>query len=278
MADRKVAETRSCANRRSPARSGLPPLTERQIEKQIVDLLEVHGWSVLRTNKFLSGNAVVTQGALEQGIPDLQARKLWPGDDWKNADGNQIPAPMSVVWIEVKRPGKNPSEVQGRWIRDAVLRGEKVIVAHCVEDVAEIIGVMSITLHDVVVALQQPERETERLRWELCQHPIHVYLQGLPALVQGNPARTDLDLVKDLAAQLAIAQRLELAAQQDLGICRGKLDAAEAQVETLKAALAHAAGVVSILMEQREEALRTIGRLDERGCGQLDQPKLKEKP
>lgn len=107
-----------------------PKLTERQIEQQIVDLLGAHGWIVLRTNRFSSGNAVVVQGSIEVGIPDLQARK--PYHSYVENDLQR------VVWIEVKRPGGKVSPEQEQWHLLARRRGETVIVAESVEDAAAV--------------------------------------------------------------------------------------------------------------------------------------------
>ena len=77
-------------------------LSERAIEQQLVDALTAHGWRVLRTNKFCSGNAVVVQGSVEPGIPDLQARRRY-GHLWR------------LIWVEVKRPGQELNEKQLAW-------------------------------------------------------------------------------------------------------------------------------------------------------------------
>jgi len=105
---------------------------EEQIQRQIVDLLEAYGWLVIRTNKFC-GHAIASQGAIEPGMPDLQARKLIYRDalynDWR------------ILWIEVKRPGGKVSLKQATWHQLAQKRGETVIVAESVDAVAAAIGV-----------------------------------------------------------------------------------------------------------------------------------------
>ena len=83
-------------------------LSERAIEQQIIDALEAHGWRVLRTNRFTSGNAVVVQGSTELGIPDLQARRL----GGKYIGGYTA---WNIAWIEVKRPGQDLNANQCKW-------------------------------------------------------------------------------------------------------------------------------------------------------------------
>jgi hypothetical protein len=116
-----------------PTRGGKPKLTEKDIQRQIVDLLEAHGWQVLRTNQFFSGNAVVVQGASEPGIPDLQARRKY--------DSYVVHDLQRVIWIEVKRPGGVLSPDQVTWHMLAKLRGEAVIIAQSVEEVAAHVGI-----------------------------------------------------------------------------------------------------------------------------------------
>ena len=116
-----------------PTRGGKPKLAEKDIQRQIIDLLRAHNWTVLQTNKFHSGNAVVVQGASEPGIPDLQARRKY--------DSYVVHDLQRVIWIEVKRPGGELSPKQEQWLLLAKLRGEAVIVAESVEQVAEYIGV-----------------------------------------------------------------------------------------------------------------------------------------
>lgn len=128
---------------------------EEQIQRQIIDLLEAHGWLVMRTNKFC-GQVVATQGAIEPGMPDLMARKAcglaakargiyaelaeagigpeitgvrYFSDNWR------------IIWIEVKRPGGKVSVAQATWHQLAQRRGETVLVAESVEQVAAAIGV-----------------------------------------------------------------------------------------------------------------------------------------
>lgn len=106
-------------------------LSERDIERQIIDALQAHGWRVLKTNKFCSGNAVVVQGAVEPGIPDLQARVIW-----------RCVAPpditiMRVIWIEIKRPGKDLDEKQKAWW--TAHPDEEKRIARSVEDIKDLL-------------------------------------------------------------------------------------------------------------------------------------------
>ena len=100
-------------------------LSERAIEQQLVDALTAHGWRVLRTNKFCSGNAVVVQGAVEPGIPDLQARRPYYGD-WH------------IVWIEVKRPGQDLNEKQRAWW--AAHPDEDKRIARGIDDIGDLLS------------------------------------------------------------------------------------------------------------------------------------------
>lgn len=120
---------------RLPKPKGRKPsiLTEAAVERQIIDLLEAHGWLVLRTNNFC-GQGFVSQGAIEPGMPDLQARFLIP---WVSPVGEA----WQILWIEVKRPGGKVSLKQATWHQLAQRRGETVIVAESVETVARAIGV-----------------------------------------------------------------------------------------------------------------------------------------
>lgn len=111
---------------------------EEQVQCQIIDLLEAHGWLVMRTNKFC-GAAFSSQGAIEAGMPDIQARKLFSPivDSLLNRRGTLY----ELLWVEVKRPGGKVSTVQATWHQLARMRGETVLVAESVETVAAAIGV-----------------------------------------------------------------------------------------------------------------------------------------
>lgn len=112
---------------------------EERVQRQIVDLLEAHGWLILRTNKFC-GIGFSSQGAIEPGMPDLMARKrvivgaiTGPETPWDIC--------WDIRWIEVKRPGGKVSVLQATWHQLARARGETVLVAESVEEVAAAIGV-----------------------------------------------------------------------------------------------------------------------------------------
>jgi hypothetical protein len=110
-------------------------LSERAIEEQLVDALEAHGWRVLRTNKFCSGNAVVVQGSVEPGIPDLQARKNLLG--WTYVSRECHCRAIRLVWIEVKRPGEDLNAKQCGWWRNHP--DEEKRIARCFEDVEDLL-------------------------------------------------------------------------------------------------------------------------------------------
>lgn len=116
-----------------PRTPNKPGLSERAIEDQIVRLLQAYQWQVIRTNRFRTGGAVIVQGALEKGMPDLQVRKA--------VDVLQRAALQRVVWIEVKRPGEGLTEHQAEWASMAVARGECVMTASSIEQVAEAFGI-----------------------------------------------------------------------------------------------------------------------------------------
>jgi hypothetical protein len=106
---------------------------EEQVQRQIIDILEAHGWLVLRTNKFC-GIGFSSQGAIEPGMPDLMARFLIP---WVSPVGEA----WQILWIEVKAPGGKVSVTQATWHQLARKRGETVLVAESVDEVARAIGV-----------------------------------------------------------------------------------------------------------------------------------------
>ena len=109
---------------------------EEQVQRQIIDLLEAHNWFVLQTNKFC-GIGFSSQGAIEPGMPDLQARLRRTFASPEDLRWNQ----WSIVWIEVKAPGGTCSDKQRAWHQLARARGETVLVAEAVEEVARAIGV-----------------------------------------------------------------------------------------------------------------------------------------
>ena len=75
-------------------KSGKIHLSETDVQRQCVDLMEAHGWRMIRTGygEIIKGGRVVgTVG--EVGMPDYQA--IYYTDYW---------AATKVVWIEFKRP------------------------------------------------------------------------------------------------------------------------------------------------------------------------------
>lgn len=116
-------------------------IKEAQVERQIIALLEFHGWLVLHTNKFC-GAKVASQGAIQPGMPDLQARRPaeWrDGPIKRAANGAYL---WEIIWVECKRPGGKVSTVQATWHQLAQKRGETVIVAESIDTVAAAIGVV----------------------------------------------------------------------------------------------------------------------------------------
>lgn len=95
---------------------GMPPgagvqkkLTESDIQRQIRDYLQWHGWFVVKIHQSLGSY---------KGIADLYAIK----------NGRS-------VWIEVKTPRGRQSEHQRQFEVDIKARGGEYMVARCVEDV-----------------------------------------------------------------------------------------------------------------------------------------------
>ena len=66
-------------------------VTEIHIQKQIIDTLRAYGWRVYRMNAGRKGGMRLHPA----GTPDLMAQRRG-----------------ETVWIEVKQPGKHPTEVQ----------------------------------------------------------------------------------------------------------------------------------------------------------------------
>lgn len=111
-------------------RKGRLKVSERDIERQLIDALTLHGWKILRTNKFCSGNAVVVQGAIEPGMPDLQARRIYRPDSYDL---------WEILWIEVKTPAGKVSQAQAAWHQEARMRGERVLIARGLEDIEDLL-------------------------------------------------------------------------------------------------------------------------------------------
>jgi len=111
---------------------------EEQVQRQIIDLLEAHNWFVLQTNKFC-GRAFLSQGAIKPGMPDLQARHIL--NPRADALDGEYTHSWLILWIEVKAPGGECSDKQKVWHQLARTRGETILVAESVEEVARAIGV-----------------------------------------------------------------------------------------------------------------------------------------
>lgn len=86
-----------------------PKITESDIQRQIKEYLQWHGWLVVKIHQSLGSY---------KGIADLYALK----------DGRH-------VWIEVKTQKGRLSEHQEKFRRDVISHGGKYIVARGIEDV-----------------------------------------------------------------------------------------------------------------------------------------------
>jgi len=73
-------------------------------------------------------------------MPDLQARKFHIPIRIMNSNLPDVSS-FILMWIEVKRPGGKVSVKQATWHQLAQKRGETVLVADSVEEVAQAIGV-----------------------------------------------------------------------------------------------------------------------------------------
>lgn len=85
-------------------------MTEQQIQTKLIQRLEADGYytiKLMKTNK--------------NGIPDLLA----------------IPKNSDVLFIEVKRPGKNPTPLQIFRIKELVKHGIKAIVCRSSEEYSD---------------------------------------------------------------------------------------------------------------------------------------------
>jgi hypothetical protein len=118
-------------------RKGRLKLSERDIEQQLVDALMAHGWRVLRTNKFCSGNAIVVQGAVEPGIPDLMAWKYLYLGEASRLLRDTIWRPARIVLLEVKRPGEDLNGNQYEWW--AVHPEDEKRIARSLEDIEDLL-------------------------------------------------------------------------------------------------------------------------------------------
>jgi Holliday junction resolvase len=90
-------------------------MTEAEIQKQIIEYLETSGCLVFRMN---AGRGRNNQRLAPAGTPDLLAVSR-----------------KGQVWIEVKRPGEEPTTEQIAMHYLLMARNQKVIVATTIEEV-----------------------------------------------------------------------------------------------------------------------------------------------
>ena len=95
-------------------------MTEGQIQKQAIDLLNLSGFIVFRLN---SGKARNNIRLCPVGTPDLLAVR----------NGR-------VIWIEMKKTGGKTSLVQDEMIRDLRRHGQEVHIVDNIDILIEIIG------------------------------------------------------------------------------------------------------------------------------------------
>ena len=91
-------------------------MLESEIQKEIIHYLESKGYLVFRLN---AGKGRHNIRLAPPGTPDL----LCIMDHGRS------------IWIEVKQPGKEPTEVQNEMHYDLTVSGQAVIVAHSVNEV-----------------------------------------------------------------------------------------------------------------------------------------------
>lgn len=90
--------------------------TETEIQAEIVKALIAHGWEVLRLNAGRKGGIRLHPS----GTPDLLAMR----------NGNS-------VFIEVKKPGEEPTDIQKARHKEINANGFPVYVFHSVEELME---------------------------------------------------------------------------------------------------------------------------------------------
>lgn len=113
--------------------------TEHEIQTLIKNYLTAKGWYVLRLNSgripmsdYRGKQRMIWMG--ETGTPDLMAFKK-KGTVIRNDDGsNGIHTYLSLLFIEVKRPGKKPTFNQVQKMKELEEKGAKCIVASSLED------------------------------------------------------------------------------------------------------------------------------------------------
>ena len=95
------------------------PMTESEIQKEIMFELRLEGWYVLRLN---SGRVHHNVRMCPPGTPDILA---------VSADGR-------LIWIEVKTPIGELSEIQIETHEDLEMRNQEVFVMTSAEDIQTI--------------------------------------------------------------------------------------------------------------------------------------------
>lgn len=103
---------------------------EAEIQRQIVQVLYMAGFLVLRVNSGSNG----------AHIPFV---RWFEGGGWINSGVSDILAesPAGKLWaVEVKRPGEAPSKDQCRFLQAVIQRGGVGLVASTVEQIIEAIG------------------------------------------------------------------------------------------------------------------------------------------
>ena len=93
--------------------------SEKQLQRSIVEILELHDWYVCEYGK--PGGHAALRGAVPEGHSDLLVLKRLPTGP--------------VAWfIEVKVPGKKPTPEQWAFMDRMIQAGAKANVITCIED------------------------------------------------------------------------------------------------------------------------------------------------
>ncbi len=110
----------------------LPPPLEHQTMQQIVNYLKYKGWYVMRLN---SGRYSVGEGrsrryimGQEKGTPDLLAFKPVIRENRRYREIEDL------LFIEVKRQGNKPTELQLAKMRELEEYGARCLVIHSLEE------------------------------------------------------------------------------------------------------------------------------------------------
>ncbi|SRR5258708_4596250 len=106
--------------------------SEHEIQQALIDYLRLRGWYVMRLNsgKYSTGEGshkrfVVGQDA---GTPDLMAFKEW------YPEGAPNKSEVLLYFIEVKRKGNHPTDLQEAKMEELERYGAICIVATSIED------------------------------------------------------------------------------------------------------------------------------------------------